>query len=173
MPDRVGDTGRRAVIFFVHRLNGQPKKKENIMGNRCTITFEDDNQQQHPVMLYLHWNGGLESVLAFVSYTWDTFERGRGDVYTFQARFCQVVGNYFPNGLSLYGHSLAEANPWITDNGHWHFRIGKDGFELLNRSDEMPAAMAHNYWTGSPSIFDWIKDAMTGEGYRPTKGGAA
>ncbi len=143
------------------------------MGNRCTITFEDDNQQQHPVCLYLQWNGGLESVLAFVSYTWDAFERGRGDLYTFHARFCQVLGNYFPDGLCLYGHPEAEAGEWSTDNGHWHFRIGNDSFTLLNRADEIPTAKAHHYWTDSPSIFDTIKDAMAGEGYRPKSGGAA
>ncbi len=138
------------------------------MGNRCTITFENDNQERHPVMLYLHWNGGLESVLAFVTYTWERFDRGRSDLYTFHARFCQVLGNYFPDGLCLYGHPASEAERWDTDNGHWHFRIGKDGFELLGRSEEIERSKCHQYWTQSPNIFDTIREAMAGDGYRPS-----
>lgn len=43
------------------------------MGNRAVITLEDHHHCQHPVALYVHWHGGLESALAFVQYTWDVF----------------------------------------------------------------------------------------------------
>lgn|GEM_PF-5647803 len=137
------------------------------MGNRAIITLEDDSARKHPVALYLHWNGGLESVLAFVTYAWDNFERGHDDVYTFHARLCQTIGNYFPDGLSLYGYPLSHAQNMSVDNGIFHFRIGKDSFELLHRADEVPSASQHAYWTESPSIFDSIRQNMPA-----AKGGA-
>lgn len=121
----------------------------------------------HPVALYLHWNGGLESVLAFVTYTWDSFERGHGDLYTFHTRLCQTIGNYFPDGLSLYGYPLSQAQNMSVDNGIFNFRIGKDSFELIGRADEIPAAKRHAYWTDSPDIFASIANQMPSQ-----KGGA-
>lgn len=133
------------------------------MGNRCILTLENDQGVPHPVALYLHWNGGLESVLAFIQYTWQTYERGRDDLFTFHARLCQVVGNFFPDGLSLYGHSLEEADGLAEgcDNGRFHFTVGKQGFELKNRANEVKAARQHKYWTSTErNIFATIKDAM-------------
>lgn len=50
------------------------------MGNRAIITLESAEGLIHPVATYVHWNGGLESVLAFVTFTWETFP---ADVTTF------------------------------------------------------------------------------------------
>jgi hypothetical protein len=130
------------------------------MGNRAIITLEDIKGKKHPVALYVHWNGGLESVLAFVEYTWAMFPRGRSDVYTFHARLCQVLGNFFPDGLSLYGHALRVAKNYIEDNGCFHFRVAHDGVTLIGRADEIPAARAHEYWTNPHTIHDSIKQAM-------------
>jgi hypothetical protein len=132
------------------------------MGNRAVITLENQKGHHHPVGLYVHWNGGLESVLAFITHTWDTFERGRDDVYTFHARLCQVLANFFPDGLSLYGIELDKVDDWIegADNGRFHFRITKDGATLLFRASEIDAAKRHHYWTNTPNIFDTIKRAM-------------
>ncbi|MEQ1714441.1 MAG: hypothetical protein ABL907_00420 [Hyphomicrobium sp.] len=136
------------------------------MGNRAIITFENHHSKQHPVALYVHWNGGLESVLAFVSYTWDTFERGHGDMYTFHARLCQVLGNFFPDGLSFYGIPLRDVHKWVDgcDNGRFHFRVGEHEITLPGRDTECASARVHAYWTNPHSIFDSIRQAM------PTKG---
>jgi hypothetical protein len=130
------------------------------MGNRAMITLEDSHGAPHPVALYLHWNGGLESVLAFMEYTWQTYDRGRGDVYTFHTRLCQVLGNFFPDGTSLYGHPLRMAAGYTEDNGRFHFRVGNDGLSLLARADEIPAAREHSYWTNPHTIHDSIRAAM-------------
>ena len=66
------------------------------MGNRAVITTRDKN-----IGVYLHWNGGRDSVEAFLKYCelkgYRTPER---DNYGW-ARLCQVIGNYFGGELSL------------------------------------------------------------------------
>lgn len=133
------------------------------MGNRAVITLEDAHGLPHPVAIYVHWNGGLERVLAFVTYTWDAFPRGSDDVFTFQLRLAQVIGNFFPDGLSLYGYALMRADEVgpCTDNGRFHFRIAKDGITLVNRSgDACDQARRHAYWHGEDTIFDHIRRTM-------------
>ena len=132
------------------------------MGNRAIITIEDGHGVQHPVALYVHWHGGLESVLAFMEYTWQTFERGRGDVFTFHARLCQVIGNFFADGLSMYGHPLAEADEVGAgcDNGRFHWRVDGNGVTLIDRVAETDLARGHEYWTREHPLHEIIKQAM-------------
>ena len=63
------------------------------MGNRAVIKFDGTSQG-----IYLHWNGGIESVQAFL----DCAKRYdlRGGSYG-AARLCQIIGNYFGGSLSL------------------------------------------------------------------------
>ena len=66
------------------------------MGNRAVITTRDKQ-----IGVYLHWNGGRDSVEAFLKYCelkgYRTPER---DNYGW-ARLCQIIGNYFGGELSL------------------------------------------------------------------------
>ena len=66
------------------------------MGNRAVITTRDKN-----IGVYLHWNGGRDSVEAFLKYCklkgYRTPER---DNYGW-ARLCQIIGNYFGGELSI------------------------------------------------------------------------
>jgi len=74
-------------------------------------------------------------------------------MYTFHARLCQVIGNFFPDGHTLYGYP-STGKPNTEDNGHWHFRIGRDRFELLDAKPEwIERAIQHKYWTNEPNIF--------------------
>ena len=63
------------------------------MGNRAVIKFDGTTQG-----IYLHWNGGIESVQAFL----DCAKRYelRGGSYG-AARLCQIIGNFFGGSLSL------------------------------------------------------------------------
>ena len=63
------------------------------MGNRAVIKFDGTTQ-----CIYLHWNGGVESVQAFL----DCAKRYelRGGSYG-AARLCQIIGNFFGGSLSL------------------------------------------------------------------------
>ena len=67
------------------------------MGNRATITLENDTQDRG---LYLHWNGGEDKVASFLAETKKRMSFGRGviesesDIITFYAIFYGVVREY-------------------------------------------------------------------------------
>lgn len=67
------------------------------MGNRAIITDKD-----RAVALYLHWNGGRDSVEAFVEYCRLKRYRapGQDTSYAF-ARLAQVIGNFFGGTCSV------------------------------------------------------------------------
>ena len=63
------------------------------MGNRAIITDTD-----RTLAVYLHWNGGRDSVEGFVEYC--RLKGYRSDDYGW-ARLCQVIGNFFGGGTSV------------------------------------------------------------------------
>ena len=63
------------------------------MGNRGLVIFKDQD-----IGVYLHWNGGRDSVYPFLEYC--RMKGYRTDDYA-PARFCQVVGNFFGGTLHL------------------------------------------------------------------------
>jgi hypothetical protein len=66
------------------------------MGNRAVITTEEKK-----IGIYLHWNGGYDSVNAFLTYCkLRDFREPEDDNYGW-ARLCQVIGNYFGGDLSV------------------------------------------------------------------------
>lgn len=66
------------------------------MGNRAVITTPDKKMG-----VYLHWNGGRDSVEAFLHYCeLHGFRSPDRDPYGW-ARLCQVIGNFFGGGLSV------------------------------------------------------------------------
>lgn len=65
------------------------------MGNRAIVKPEGKD-----IGVYLHWNGGIDSVAAFLKYCELKEHRGFDDSYG-MARFCQVVGNFFGGNLSI------------------------------------------------------------------------
>lgn len=109
------------------------------MGNRAIVKPEGRN-----IGVYLHWNGGVDSVTAFLKYCELKGYRSFSDDSYGIARFCQVVGNFFGGGLSLGIetdiYETEEAAEWI-DNGiyvvkDWEIvrRIGgyasREGYDL-------------------------------------------
>lgn len=70
------------------------------MGNRAVITTRE-NFDNNGVGVYLHWNGGRDSVNAFLTYcAIKGYRAPEKDCYGW-ARLCQVIGNYFGGELSL------------------------------------------------------------------------
>ena len=74
------------------------------MGNRAVITTSKagfDPANSEATGAYLHWNGGRDSVEAFLAYCkLKGFRSPEKDNYGW-ARLCQVIGNYFGGGLSI------------------------------------------------------------------------
>lgn len=67
------------------------------MGNRAVIT-----SVKKDLGVYVHWNGGPDSIGAFLDYcSLRGFRPPESDTYGY-ARLCQVLGNYFgADGLSV------------------------------------------------------------------------
>ena len=83
------------------------------MGNRAVITTENDINN-HGVGVYLHWNGGRDSVEGFLKYCEMKHYRPPDQDEYGWARLCQVIGNYFGGSTSL-GVGLVDRLD--TDNG--------------------------------------------------------
>lgn len=70
------------------------------MGNRAVITTKE-NFENNGVGIYLHWNGGRDSVEAFLKYCeLKQYRTPDNDCYGW-ARLCQVIGNFFGGSTSV------------------------------------------------------------------------
>ena len=88
------------------------------MGNRAVITF-DSAHKASGIAIYVHWNGGRDSIEAFLKATRILMGAGgrTGDTAYGKARFIQVVGLNFPGALSFGVGTLKEFGGWNCDNG--------------------------------------------------------
>lgn len=109
-----------------------------IMGNRAYVVF-DNTRNETPKgsdalpAVYLHWNGGPESVYGFLAYTKKVCRPGDNEYIP--ARFVQIVGNYFSENLSLgliavKREDVGDLTEMI-DNGVYVVNV--DTFEVTNR----------------------------------------
>lgn len=79
------------------------------MGNRCYITNKDKK-----LAIYLHWNGGKDSINAFLAYC--EMRDFRNDYYG-MARLCQIIANYIGKSLSIGISEYIQDNGKFADNG--------------------------------------------------------
>lgn len=103
------------------------------MGNRAVITTKKGDKH-NKLGIYLHWNGGRDSVRAFLRYAkMRGFRPPEDDDYGW-ARLCQVIANFMgKDGLSV-GIGVAEhldQDNW--DNGtylieNWEI-VGREYFD--------------------------------------------
>lgn len=100
------------------------------MGNRAVITTEIGwNCPTNHLGVYLHWNGGRDSVQAFLTYCkLKGYRTPESDNYGW-ARLCQVIGNYFggERSIGIDVVSALDTDNW--DNGVY---IIKD-WEIVGR----------------------------------------
>jgi hypothetical protein len=104
------------------------------MGNRATVVFTD-GKGNYSCAVYLHWNGGAESIYSFIE------ELDRRKIRTDQdyecARFIQIVGEFFDQD-KIGGLSLGVANGPKTDSLKDLNNIPTDhndnGLYLVNRT---------------------------------------
>lgn len=100
------------------------------MGNRAIIKPVDKN-----IGVYLHWNGGRDSVEPFLKYCemrgFRDFGGKNADGYGI-ARFMQVVGNFFGGSLSIgleTGVKMTDEQAEWLDNGIYEI----DGWKIVGR----------------------------------------
>jgi len=90
------------------------------MGNRAMISFKEDGQdKQLAPSIYLHWQGGRDSVEAFLAASQTLGIRGNDATYCI-GRMAQVIGNALGGTLSLgvgcYGNFGTE---WLDHGVYW------------------------------------------------------
>ena len=103
------------------------------MGNRAVVLFDDQ-----PFGVYLHWNGGPESVLAFL-------EAANGEKPADLVGFVQTVANFFgyeQEQLSLYVEPIARLDMDNGDNGTYHVKAGKITHRSHTREEWGPSRKA-------------------------------
>ena len=84
------------------------------MGNRAIITTPDNR-----VGIYVHWNGGIESVLGFTNAAKVLGVRSpESDPSYFLARLGQIIGNFF-GGTTSVGFVSDDEFGIGDDNGVW------------------------------------------------------
>lgn len=95
------------------------------MGNRAVIATEEKQ-----IGVYVHWNGGKESIETFLAYCDMKNQRPpESDCYGW-ARLCQVIGNFFggTTSIGIDKYSRLDTDNW--DNGVYIIKdwkiIGRD-----------------------------------------------
>lgn len=64
------------------------------MGNRAYVVFQGEKENEFSPAVYLHWNGGPESIYAFMEEMDRRQIRGRDSLSYQTARFIQMVGEF-------------------------------------------------------------------------------
>lgn len=98
------------------------------MGNRAIIQTRESFDNEG-IGVYLHWNGGYDSVSAFLKYCeLKGYRAPDADPYGW-ARLCQVIGNFFGGSTSLgIDNFTKDAGEW-QDNGTYII----EGWEIVDR----------------------------------------
>lgn len=98
------------------------------MGNRAVITSRE-NFENNGVGIYLHWNGGRDSVEAFLKYCeLKGYCKPDKDNYGW-ARLCQVIGNFFGGALSVGIDLVSRLDCDNHDNGTYII----EGWKIVDR----------------------------------------
>lgn len=102
------------------------------MGNRAVITWSQADDLAHDeksVGIYLHWNGGIDYVRAFLTYCkLKGFRKPDDDNYGY-ARLCQVIANCFDAGLSVGIDNCAHLDCANGNNGTYICK----GWDIVGR----------------------------------------
>jgi len=103
------------------------------MGNRCLIAFkekESKKKKEEVPCIYLHWNGGRDSVEAFLDASKRLGVRTNDQFYG-MARMTQIISNYLGGTLSIGISNVGDWDLGFLDNGvYW-----VDGLEIYDRTD--------------------------------------
>ena len=90
------------------------------MGNRAMISFKEDGQEKEfAPSIYLHWNGGRDSVEAFLEASQTLGIRGNDGSYCI-GRMAQVIGNWMGGHLSMgVGCYRQYDTEWLDNGVYW------------------------------------------------------
>jgi len=122
------------------------------MGNRAVITLAK-KPTENSVGIYLHWNGGAESVLAFAETAKHFGVRFYDETYA-TARLAQIIGNFFGGTTSLGVGILGQLDCENYDNGTYRISFENDAVVLEQSLDgekdwkrlDNDQLRKHEYW---------------------------
>ena len=98
------------------------------MGNRAVITTKE-NFENNGIGIYLHWNGGYDSVSALLKYCeLKGYRTPDADNYGW-ARLCQVIGNFFGGSTSIGIDIVSNLDCDNYDNGVYII----EGWKIVDR----------------------------------------
>tara|TARA_R110002096_G_scaffold428011_1_gene639175 strand:+ start:387 stop:866 length:480 start_codon:yes stop_codon:yes gene_type:complete len=99
-------------------IAGSTTKRKNVMGNRAVITIRDEHKPKNEwSSLYLHWNGGRDSVEPFLYVANLYGVRCDADPTYGIARLSQIIGNTLGGTLSIGVASYKYLDTNNYDNG--------------------------------------------------------
>lgn len=99
------------------------------MGNRAVLSL--GKYKPETPAIYLHWNGGRDSIEGFLKATKKVMEtRGEDAIYA-SARLVQVIGNFFEGNLCIGLGSCKELDCDNYDNGVYELDMAK--LEIVGR----------------------------------------
>ena len=117
------------------------------MGNRAVIAFQEENWrtvQPDSLGIYLHWNGGPDSVTAFLDAAKELGIR-REDEYG-AARLCQIIGNWFGGILSIGIGTCRTMDTDNGDNGTYVVDLKQHGWMIARRLHEPNQRSRNTGW---------------------------
>lgn len=111
------------------------------MGNRAVIAF--DEYSDNAIGIYLHWNGGRDSVEGFLQAAREQMAGRLGDAVYGRARLVQVIGTYLSGNLSF---GLGKCKNLDCNNGdHGVFIVDSKTLTITGRRlNENPEQNEHN-----------------------------
>lgn len=145
------------------------------MGNRAVITigFQDTNGEfniykENEIGVYLHWNGGYDSVNAFLTYCrLKEYRCPEDDCYGW-ARLCQVIGNFFGGSTSIgidvcsnldcdnYDNGVYLINNWKIVGRVYHKGKEQNSYNLIEMLFEIDKRQPENEQLGEEYIKEKI-----------------
>ena len=98
------------------------------MGNRAIIQTKESYENEG-IGIYLHWNGGRDSVEGFLKYCELKGYRAPDYGHYGWARLCQVIGNFFGGGYSIGIDNFTKDAGEYQDNGTYII----EGWKIVDR----------------------------------------
>lgn len=125
------------------------------MSNSAYITTKK-NYEIGGIAIYVHWNGGRDSVEGFLKYCeLKGYRAPNADGYGW-ARLAQVIGNFFGGTVSVGIEYIRPGFEYCSDNGFYII----EGWKIVDRKN--PPLFEQKNWTLNKMLFD-IDNSMPKE----------
>jgi len=125
------------------------------MGNRATVIFTDESEKEISPAVYLHWNGGANSIYSFLE---EMEKRGvRTSLDYSCARFIHIVGDFFDiDSISSLSLGVVDGPKAINAEELSKVRTdhGDNGFYIICRSNGKVRRFIEHYGVDDGGVFE-------------------